>query len=271
MDWTRLGLVIRALRRRKGWRQVDVARIARVSQTLISLVERGHGERVTGEAIRRIAAAVDARVVVELRWRGGEIDRLLDAGHAALVDAMARRLRAWGWTVHVEVTYETPRSSGSIDLLAWHPETRTLLVIEIKTELTSAEATIRKLDEKSRLAANLARVRFGWHAASVSRLLVVESSSTNRRRIQAHRSLFDGAFPVRDGQVRRWLRIPSGPVSGRLFVSASNPGAGVHARGGRHRVRAQRAAPACARVAPPTTEIPPRDGSHPPWPTILRG
>jgi transcriptional regulator with XRE-family HTH domain len=237
MDMARLGLVVRALRRRRGWRQIDLARAARISQSLVSLIERGHGDRVTTDLLRRVAAAVDGRLVVEVRGRAGDLDRLLDEGHARLVAVMATRLRDLGWEERLEVTYESGRSSGSIDILAWHPPTSHLLVIEIKTEIPSAEATLRKLDEKVRVASAVAMERFGWSPGRVSRLLVVEATSTNRRRIESHRPLFDGALPQRDDAVRAWLRWPADAIDGRLFVATSNRSAGIHVGGGRHRVR----------------------------------
>jgi hypothetical protein len=134
------------------------------------------------------------------------------------------------------VTYAYVRVSGSIDVFAWHAPTRSLLVIEIKTEVTSGEATIRKLDEKSRLAAQIARERFGWTAAVVSRVLVIEATSTARRRVAAG-ALFDAAFPVRGVAVRRWLRAPTGALSGLMFLSPTNQQRHMSKHGGRHRVR----------------------------------
>jgi hypothetical protein len=213
-----------------------LAGAARISQSLVSLIERGHGDRVTTELLRRVVAAVDGRLVVEGRWRAGDLDRLLDEGHARLAAAMATRLRELGWEVRLEVTYESGRSSGSIDILASHPPTSNLLVIELKTEIPSAEGTLRKLDEKVRVASTIAIERFGWSPGSVSRLLVVEATSTNRRRIEAHRSLFGGVLPQRDDAARAWLRRPAGPLDGRLFEATSNRSAGIHVGGGRHRV-----------------------------------
>jgi Holliday junction resolvase-like predicted endonuclease len=66
---------------------------------------------------------------------------------------------------------------GSIDLLAWHEATRTLLVVEVKTEVASIEATLRKHDEKVRLARRVAADRFGWQATVTSRLLVLPRTS----------------------------------------------------------------------------------------------
>lgn len=240
MDLVRIGLGIRALRLRRGWRQIDLALASGVSQTLISLIERGHGDRVSIKTLLAVAGALDSRLVLQIRWRAGDLDRLLDADHALVASAMVRRLQDAGWETRVEVTYATGRNSGSIDVLAWHPPTRSVLVIEVKTEIPSAEATLRKLDEKSRVAAVVALERFGWRAATVSRLLAIEDTATNRRRLRVHDALFEASLPVSGVDVRRWLLHPGGAAVGcRLFLSPSNGGAGIKRLGGRHRVRRQ--------------------------------
>lgn len=242
MDLVHLGRVIRALRRRRRWRQSDLATRVRVSQSLISLVERGHGDRLALGTLLRIAGALDARMVIELRWRAGDLDRLLDEGHAALGAAVVRRLGKGGWETRAEITYAFDRSVGSIDVLGWHEATHALLVIEVKTELTSAEATLRKLDEKVRLAARIATDRFGWKPRWVSRLLVIQDTTTARRRVERHDGLFATAFPLRGVEASRWLRQPDGAVGALLFLSPSNPG-GVKQRGmPSHRVRRPRSA-----------------------------
>ena len=271
VDFVRLGLAIRALRRRRVWRQADLAVAAGVSQELVSLIERGHGDRVAMRTILRVASALDARVVVQLRWRAGDLDRLLDAGHARISSAMVERLRSAGWDCRVEVTYSIGRATGSIDILAWHPGSRSLLVIEIKTELASAEATFRKLDEKARLAAAIAVDRFGWRAATVSRLLVIEDGPTNRRRIQSASGLFDASLPIGGRSVAAWLRRPIDAIAGRLFLSPSNRGGTKQVRGGRDRIRrpAKPPGPVRAReVEPIRTDL---EGSEEPPTTILVG
>jgi transcriptional regulator with XRE-family HTH domain len=237
VDLVRFGLVIRALRRRRGWRQLDLAAAAGVSQGLISLIERGHGDRLSLRTLMRVAACLDARLVIELRWRGGELERLLDQDHGAVTAELARLLEAAGWLVRLEVTYSVYGERGSIDVLAWHADTRSLLVVEIKTEVTSGEATVRKLDEKERLASDVAVERFGWKPATVSRLLVVEDSSTARGRIEAAKELFRAAFPARAVKVRQWLRAPAGMLSGLMFLRNTNRGRTTAGRRGRHRVR----------------------------------
>lgn len=237
VDLVRLGIVIRALRRRRRWRQLDLAKVSRVSQGTVSLIERGQGDKLSHGTLVRMAAALDARLTIDLRWRGGELDRLVDGDHASVVAAAAQILAAAGWRVHVEVTYSIYGQKGSIDPLALHEPTRSLPVLEIKTEITSAEATIRKIDEKARLAPRITRERFGYEPMTVSRLLMVEASTTARRRIAAGGALLGVAFPARTVAVRHWLRSPAGALSGLMFLPPTNRHRGRSGAGGRHRVR----------------------------------
>ena len=97
MDAVRFGLSIRALRRRRRWRQADLAEQAGVSRTAISRVERGRADRLTVRALQAVAGALGARIECRLLWNGEALDRLLDESHAALVDIVIRWLRAAGW------------------------------------------------------------------------------------------------------------------------------------------------------------------------------
>src|SRR5437773_9746402 len=99
MDDGRIGRSLRALRRRRRLRQSDVARLARVSQSTISVLERGHVGTLSLQTIRRIFAAVDAGFEGMVMWRGGAVDRLMDERHATLVGAAATTLRDAGWEV----------------------------------------------------------------------------------------------------------------------------------------------------------------------------
>lgn len=212
----------------------------------MSRIERGQIADMPVRRVAAIARALDADLVVSLRWRGGELDRLLDEGHAAILGRVAELLQACGWITESEVTYSVYGERGSIDLLAWHPATRTLLVVEIKTELTSVEATLRKHDEKVRLAARIADERFGWRATSTARLLVLPNLSTARRRVERHGAVLGTAYPVRGEVLRAWLRQPTPrdlsvrPVSGLLFVSPAHPVRGRSRSITRKRVRAAR-------------------------------
>ncbi len=84
-----IGRSLRALRIRGRLRQKDLAGRVGVSQQLISKMEAGHLDRVGTRTLRRIFEGVDAEVAMVVRWRAGELDRLLDEGHAAPSGASA--------------------------------------------------------------------------------------------------------------------------------------------------------------------------------------
>lgn len=218
MDDLAIGRLARALRHRLGIRQRDVGARARMSQDLVSYVERGRLDRLPLWRLRRIFAVFDADVVIVVRWRGGDLDRLVDAAHAQLGELMTRRLREDGWEVHPEVSFSEFGERGSIDLLAWHSSSRTLLVVELKTEIASVEETLRVHDMKCRLAPKIARQRYGWDVRDVGRLLVLPDARTPRDRVHRHAALFSRAYAMRTVAVRRWLRDPRSSMSGLIFL-----------------------------------------------------
>ena len=105
MDDAKLGRAIRVIRLRLGLTQRDLGRRARQSQQQISRLERGHLDAATLRALRAVLAALGASLELRLRWRGPELDRLLDAGHAQIVAAVTDVLRAHGWEVLHEWTF----------------------------------------------------------------------------------------------------------------------------------------------------------------------
>lgn len=173
MDDRRIGRALRALRRRRGLRQSDVAYAAGVGQSTVSRAELGHLDALSLRALRRIFGAVEASFEGDVRWRGGGLDRLLDERHAAVVGTVAQQLRAWSWRVVPEATFNHFGDRGSIDILAGHEAQRFVAVIEAKTEITSEEEMLRRLDTKARLAPVIATERFGWRPATVASFIVL--------------------------------------------------------------------------------------------------
>ena len=204
-----VGRALRAIRIHLGLRQTDVAIKAGVAQQLVSRIERGDSARMTRRTVGRVLEAVGADVVTIVRWRGGQLDRLLDEGHAALVGVTADLLRRHGWEVLTEVTYAEWGERGSVDILAWHAATRRLLVVEVKTEIASAEELLRRHDEKVRLAPKLARDRFGGAPRSVTRLLVLANRTANRTRLARLDASVGATYPARTAAVRAWIADPA--------------------------------------------------------------
>ena len=184
-----------------------------------------------------VALGVD--LDVRVRWRGEGLDRLLDEGHATVVDRLAALLKRDGWLTSLEVTFNDYGDRGSIDVFAWHPEARSLLIVEVKSVVPDAQGTLAPLDRKVRVAPKLARER-GLDPGSVSRLLVVDDTSTNRRRIARFETLFGAALPDRGWVVRRWLSKPSGSISGLLFLPDSTGDGTRRSTAGRSRVNRPR-------------------------------
>ncbi len=223
MDNVRVGRAARELRRRQGWRQQDLAAAAGVSPDLVWRLELGRLDGMPLRKVKAVFAALGASVQLQVSWRGGALDRLLDERHSSLTGVMVERLRGDGWDVEVEVSYAVYAERGSIDLLGWHPRSRSLLVVEVKTELTSVEETLRRHDVKVRLARRVGVERFGWDAQAVGRLLVLPETTTARRHVDRHGATLGAALATRGAAVREWLRHPAGPLSGVLFLSFPQP------------------------------------------------
>jgi transcriptional regulator with XRE-family HTH domain len=235
-----LGRVLRALRRRRGWRQEDAANRAGVHRSTWSLVERGHVDHLTFATVRRCLEAIEVKLDLQPRWRGAELDRLLDEGHATLQAAWKGRLEAWDWAVVAEASFNQYGDRGRIDLLAWHPVAQRLAVIEIKTELADAQNLLGALDVKVRVAPRVAN-SLGWpRPARVVPILIVRNSTTARDRIARLAPLFT-SFAWRGRKGVSWLRRPLGDCSGVLIFSDLRGANGGRAtRVGGHRVRLRR-------------------------------
>ena len=167
-----------------------------------------------------VAAALDAYLSLRLLFHGEALDRLRDRRHAGLVERLIGLLRSLDWEVASEVSFNHFGERGSIDILAFHPASRSLLVIEVKTVVPDVGGMLTVLDRKVRLAPEIARER-GWTATSVSRLVVLPEESTARRRVSRHAATFSNALPERNLDVRNWLRGPVGTMSGLLFLSTA--------------------------------------------------
>jgi HTH-type transcriptional regulator / antitoxin HipB len=215
MDDQRLGATIRAVRLKRGWRQVDLASRAGVSPSTISRLERGHPGSLTLDTVRSVAAALDIRVDLVARWRAGDLDRLLKAKHSQLHELVARWFARElpAWILAPEVSYAIYGERGVVDIVAWHPGKRAILVIELKTDIVDVNQLIGKVGEKTRLIRQIVRDR-GWDPLTVSTWVIVAAGRTNRARLAAHQAVLRAAFPADGRDMRSWLADPVGSVAG---------------------------------------------------------
>ena len=237
MDDVRIGSFLRVIRIRKRLRQADVARRARVSRQIVGRIEGGEMGRYRFDTVRAVAGALGARLDVRVRWQGAETDRVLHSAHAELHESVAVALGGiGGWVWHAEVTFSHFGERGVIDILAWHAETRSLLIIELKTELVAPQELVATMHRRVRLGPTIAR-QHGWDPTTVSAWVVVRDTTTERRRLKRHRGLLRAAFPAKGRAMRGWLRQPRGAVSALSFWSNVTPGGVSELQGSAQRVR----------------------------------
>lgn len=192
--------------------------------------------------VDRIVLALGGRIDARVAWNGVELDRLLDAGHATLQAAVKQHLEAWGWIVRVEISFNHYGDRGRIDLLAWHPRTGTLLIVEIKTDLVDAQQLLGVMDVRCRIAPMLAR-SIGWDIRAVVPAIVFAEDRTSRRRLNAIEALFD-RYALRGQGATSWLRRPDSapvPPSGLMWFSSWSSARVVRVSG--QRVRLTRSQP----------------------------
>lgn len=137
---------------------------AGLHRSTVSVVERGHWDALSFGTIGRVAAVLGVRLDLTARWRGGDMDRLLNAGHSAMHEVVAELFDDLpDWLRQPEVSFAVYGERGVIDILCFHSPTGSLLVIELKTEIVDVQDLVGGVDRKTRLAARVATERGGSH------------------------------------------------------------------------------------------------------------
>jgi transcriptional regulator with XRE-family HTH domain len=227
MDDQRVGWALRAIRIKKRWRQIDLAKRARVSRWIVLRIEHGRLATVPVGKLRAVATALDARGDVIVRWQGGDLPRLLSARHSRMHEVMARFFGDLpDWTAEPEVSFSIYGERGIIDILAWHPTRRILLVIELKTEIVDVNELLGTLDQKRRLALDVAGAR-NWDPAAIATWVIVAKSRSNRRAIAEHATVLHAKLPMDGRAIAAWLRDPRGAVHALSFLPSVQ---GMHLR-----------------------------------------
>ena len=251
MNSSRIGRGLRAIRIRTNLTQPVVAARAGVPRAVVARIERGDLARVRVEQLLALAAALRADIDIVLRWNGTDLDRLLNAAHSAMHELVVGILTAAGWEVVPERSFLIWGERGVIDIVAWLAPSRTLLIVELKTEIVDVQRLIGTVDRYRRLAPQVVR-DLGWEPVTVGAWVAVAESPTNRRRLGEHAGLLRAAFPWDGRTVAGWLRRPSGPLLALSFLSDACVANRTAARSSRRRVRtASRAVTGPARVAEP--------------------
>ncbi len=92
------------------------------------------------------------RIALHTLWQGEGLDRLLDARHASLVEIVIELLGSNGWDVATEASFNIRGERGSIDVLALHRPTGSLLAVEVESVVPDIQAMLHDIDLTGRRA-----------------------------------------------------------------------------------------------------------------------
>jgi transcriptional regulator with XRE-family HTH domain len=213
----RIGVIVRTGRESLRWTKTHLGERTGISRQMIAAVESGQGN----PSLDVIAALLDGLDIdLELVGRGPiAIDgsRSHDAAHAICSAYVQRRLEAGGWEVAREVRIEDGRYIGWIDLLAFHPPTRTLLVIEVKTRIDDIGAIERSIDWHAR-GARRAAERQGWQPERIGAWVLALATDEVENELHRNRVVWDSGFPRRARGLAEDLVAPEQINEGRALA-----------------------------------------------------
>jgi transcriptional regulator with XRE-family HTH domain len=202
--------------------QAELAAAVGVSRSLIAAIETDR-VNATLDVVMRIGdvLGLDLQIV-------GQAPSVIDPRPSGVVHGRCsaytgRRLGRHGWSIRREVEVFHGRSHGWIDLLAFHPGSATLVIIEIKTRLDDLGAIERQLGWYERAARDVA-ARMGWRPMTVVSWLLLLDSEEVELSLRRERDLLRAAFPERASQMRAVLdgERPSGNGRGIALIDPSS-------------------------------------------------
>ena len=183
--------------------QRELAGVVGVSRPLITAIESGQAAPSL-DIVQRIAVALGLEI--DIAWRLPVVadPKPGDRVHAWCSGHVDRRFRGHGWETRREQEVLLARAHGWIDLLAFDPRTRTLIIVEIKTQIHDLGAIERQLSWYERDAALTAQ-RHGWRPLRIETWLLVLASEGVDAALREQREVLRLAFPARASEMRQVL------------------------------------------------------------------
>lgn len=203
----RAGIVLREARIAAGMTQAVVARLAGISQTEVSRLERGRGAHSALETLAACGAAVGLQLAAFFeRGPGASLPR--DIEHLRRQSLLVAIAVHGDWRAAPEALLpdDGPRPR-SIDVLLTRAATREAAVVEIWDLLLDGGQAMRGLDAK--VLATRARLGPDWH---VQGLLLLRRTGRNRVLMRSLAPLFAARFPAPSGAWLRAIVNPTAPM-----------------------------------------------------------
>jgi transcriptional regulator with XRE-family HTH domain len=218
-----LGEAIREARTLIGWTQRELAERSETSQAAIWRLETNQPGRLDLRTVERVLKALGMRLSLGIDARHlADRRRQRDAVHARLTGYIARRLERDGWLTATEVPLGDEAPRGWIDLLAYRPTDRSLLIEETKTDLPDFGGLQRSLSFYDREAWRAAH-GLGWQPARRAVLVVALDSVAMAERLADNRDLVSRAFPASIDGLRTWLRHADAPPPRGWSIALADP------------------------------------------------
>lgn len=214
-----IGSEIRRMRLDAGLSQRELARMADIDHTSLSLVERGLREPSLSVLVA-IATALGGSVNVRLYPGTGP--RLRDPIQARITEALMRILDP-RWTRLVEVPVYRP-ARGVIDLVAHDQAAALVVATEVQSELRRLEQQFRWSNEKAESLPSADFWRFTEPRPRIERLLVLRSTRANRDVANRFANTIAAAYPADPTDAYRALTTPEAPWPGSAIVWATVEG-----------------------------------------------
>lgn len=187
------GAKVRAARRRRRLRQVDLGIKAGMSQSAVSAMELGRGAALSLIAWQRVAIVLDLPVHFELGRDALEEPR--DAGHLAIQELVLRLGRATSRRRTFELATKPADPSRSTDVGLIDDVHRCLLLIECVNTFGDIGASIRSSDRKHAEAQALAIAIGNGDPYDVHECWVIRATRRNRALVARYPELFAARFP----------------------------------------------------------------------------
>lgn len=220
-----IGRLIRDSRLLIGWTQRELADRADTSHTAIWRLETARPGPVDLAMVERVLKALGMRPSLGIDDRHlADRRRQRDGVHAVLNGYAARRIaRLGGWeppATEVQIGAEVPR--GWIDLLAFRPADRSLLVDETKTDIPDMGGLQRSVAFYEHEAPRVAEA-LGWRPLRTIVLVLGLDSRQFGRRLADNRDLVRSAFPGDVARVAAWLVDPAAPRPRGWTLAVADP------------------------------------------------
>jgi transcriptional regulator with XRE-family HTH domain len=220
-----IGEAVRSARVLIGWSQRELAAKADVSQATISRIESGRCEAIDVLLIERVLTALGIRASLHLDARHLEDRRRQRDGlHALCGSYVVRQLERRTFVTATEVRLGDAEPRGWIDILAFRPADRALLVEETKTDIPDIGALQRSLAFYEREAMAAAR-GLGWNPVRIVVLAAVLDTEVVGRRLADAPDLVRRAFPAPVDATAAWLADPGQPAPRGWTLAMIDPAA----------------------------------------------